>query len=60
MSLVLDGEVGDASPRIELIGRDERACRAHVEAALAGAAMILFRLIWSDFGGGKDRAEEQP
>ena len=44
MSLVLDGEVGDAGPRIELIGRDERACRAHVEAASAGAAMILFRL----------------
>src|SRR6185312_6928786 len=41
MPFMLDGEVGDAGPRIELVGRDERIGRAHVEATAAGAAMIV-------------------
>ena len=40
-ALVLDGEVGDAAPRIELIGRREGLGRADVEAGAAGAAMIV-------------------
>ena len=60
MPFMLDGEVGDAGPRIELVGRDERIGRAYVEAAAAGAAMVRFRCVWVDLGGGEDRAEEQP
>src|SRR5688500_3119742 len=37
-ALVLDGEVGDAAPRLELVWAADRLRRAHVDAALAGAA----------------------
>ena len=37
----LDGEVGDAAPRVELVGRDDRAGGADVDAARAGAAMSV-------------------
>jgi hypothetical protein len=39
-SLVLDGEVGDAAPRIELVGRRKGVRRAGVEAGAARAAMV--------------------
>ncbi len=38
--LVLDRQVGDAAPRIELVGRREGVRRADVEAAPAGAAVV--------------------
>ncbi len=39
-SLVLDGQIRDAAPRIELVGRGERRGRADLLAGIAGAAMI--------------------
>src|SRR4029077_3009999 len=60
MSLMLDGEVGDAGARIELIGRDKGPGRANIEATAASAAMILLWRIGSDLDSGEDRAEEQP
>ena len=39
-SLVLDGEIGDAAPRIEPVGRREGRGRADVEAGPAGAAVV--------------------
>ena len=41
--LVLDRQIRDAAPRIELVGRRERRGRAGVEAAPAGAAMVGLR-----------------
>ena len=58
--LVLDGEVGDAAPRIEPVGRREGVGRADVEAGAAGAAMIGLRRVGRQLGAGEDRAEEQP
>src|SRR5262249_31968969 len=57
---MLDGEVGDAGPRIELIWRQKRIGRTHFEAAPARTAMILLRRIGIDLRGGEDRAEKQP
>ena len=39
-SLVLDREIGNAAPRIELVGRRKRRRRTDVEAGPAGAAMV--------------------
>ena len=43
--LVLDGEIGDAAPRIEPVGRRKGLGRADVEAGAAGAAMVVARRI---------------
>ena len=60
VALVLDGQVGDAAARIELVGRGEGVGRANVEAALAAAAMVDLRRVGLDLGRGQDGAEEQP
>ena len=39
--LVLDGEIGDAAPRIEPVGRGKGVGRADVEAGAARAAMVV-------------------
>jgi hypothetical protein len=57
---VLDGEVGNAAPRIEPIGRRERRGRANVEAGLAGAAMVALRRVRRQIERGENGAEEQP
>src|SRR5690606_22498302 len=59
-SLVLDGEVGDAAPRVEPVGRGESVGRADVEAGMAGPAMVHLRLVGIELRGGEDRAEEEP
>ena len=59
-ALVLDGEVGDAAPRIEPIGRGEGRGRADVEAGAAGAAMVRSRRVRRQVERGEDRAEKQP
>ena len=59
-ALVLDREIGDAAPRIELVGRRERCGRADVLAGGAGAAMIGVGRIARQIGRSKDRAEKQP
>ena len=38
---VFDGEVGDAAPRVELVGGDDRPRRAHVDAIGAAAPAAL-------------------
>ena len=60
-SLVLDREVGDAAPGVELVGGREGVGRADVEAGPAGPAMVASPArpaAGSQIG--QDRAEEQP
>ena len=59
-AFVLDGEVGDAAPGVEPVGRRKGAGRADVEAGPAGSAMVGFRLVGRELEIGQDRAEEQP
>jgi hypothetical protein len=44
-ALELDGQVGNAAPRVEPIGRDDGAGRAGVDAGAAGAAVVGDRRI---------------
>src|ERR1700730_1013683 len=55
-ALVLDGEIRDAAPRIELVGRGKRGGGAHVQAGAAAAAVIGFRRV----GRKLQRGEETP
>ena len=48
-ALMLDGEVGDAAARVELVGRGEGVGRADVEAGAAGAAIVGLGLAWLEF-----------
>src|SRR5260221_2157355 len=41
-ALELDGEIGDAAARIELVGPGDRLRRADIDAALAGAAVLAY------------------
>ena len=59
-ALVLDGEIGDAAARIELVRRRKRVGRADVEAGAAGAAGIGLGRVRRQRHPGDDRAEEQP
>ena len=38
-AVVFDGQVGDAAPRIQLVGRDDGLRRTHIDAGAAAAAM---------------------
>ncbi len=58
--LVLDGQVRDAGPRIELEGRGEGIGRADVQARLAGAAVRLAGGVGRQLQVGQHRAQEQP
>lgn len=60
MPLVLDGEVGNATSRVELVGRGKSIGGACVEATLAMAAMVGFVIVRWQIEGGKDRPDEQP
>src|ERR1051326_5923949 len=55
--LMLDREIGDAAPRIELIGGRKGICRAAIEAAPASTAMIFLRDIRFEFEA--QRSEER-
>ena len=59
-ALVLDGQIGNAAPRIEPVGRGKRRGRADVEAGAAGAAVSGSGCIGRQFERGEDRAEKQP
>src|SRR5690606_16004883 len=59
-ALVLDREVGNAAPRIDLIGRRKGVGRAAVEAGAARAAMVPLRAIRLKLSFGEDRTKEQP
>ena len=58
--LVLDREVRDAAPGVELVRRGERVGRADVQAGAAAAAVIDLRRIGRKREVGEDLAEEQP
>ncbi|QTK79901.1 hypothetical protein AT6N2_C2270 [Agrobacterium tumefaciens] len=58
--LVLNGEIGDAAARIQLVGSGEGCRGAGVEAGAAGAAMILLGLIETQLGRGEHAAQKQP
>src|SRR6202035_3421081 len=58
--LVLDGQIGNAAPVIELVGRRERRGRTDIEAGLARTAMIGLGVITRQLQRGEDCAEEQP
>ena len=58
--LVLDRQVGDAAPRIELVGRREGLGGADVEAGPAGAAMVALRRVGRKIEVAEDGTEEQP
>ena len=45
----LNGQVGDAAPCIETVGRDDGAGRARGHAGAAGAAVRGARLVWRQF-----------
>src|ERR1700754_4688167 len=59
-TLVLDGEVGDAAPRVQAIRRRERGGWADVEAGAAASAVIGLVLIGWQLERGEDRTQEQP
>ena len=58
-ALVLDGQIRNAAPRIELVGRGEGRGRADLLAGIAGAAMIGVGVVARQVGCRKDRAEKQ-
>src|SRR4029077_3742108 len=59
-SLVFDREIGNAAPRVELVGGGKSGCRADVEAGPARPAMVDVGLIARQIDVGKDRAEKKP
>src|SRR6185295_13052773 len=59
-ALVLDREVRDAAARIELVGAADRLRRAHVDAALAGAAPVRLFLVDWKWEIAVDLAQEKP
>ena len=59
-ALVLDGQVGEAGPGVELEGRGEGVGRADVEAGAAGAAVFGLRSVRLQLKVGEHRAQEQP
>jgi hypothetical protein len=60
VALVLDGEIGNAAPRIEHIRRGERARGTDIHAAPAGAAMIGRRRVRRQRKRREQRAQKEP
>ena len=60
VAAMLDGEVGDAAPRVEHVGRDEGVRRAGVEAGPAGAAAVRQRRVVVELGRRQEHADEEP
>src|SRR5690606_7963567 len=58
-TLVLDGEVRDAAPRVQPVGRDDRAGGAGVDAAGAAPAVLADRLVGRQREIGVERADEE-
>ena len=59
-AFVLDRQVRDAAPRIDLVGRREGVGRTGIETASAGAAMVLFGYIGLEREAQIDLAKKQP
>src|SRR5262249_28601887 len=58
--LVLDRQIRNAAPSIELVRRRESPRWADVEAGRAGAAMVALRRVGCKLEGEVDLAEKQP
>ena len=59
-ALVLDGEIGDAAPGVELVGSRKRSRRADIEAGPARAAMVNVSIVARQIQRGENRAQKQP
>ena len=59
-ALVLDGQIGNAAPRIDSVRCEECMGRANVETTRAAAAIVAFGFIGIEFQRGEDRSEKQP
>src|SRR5579862_3206542 len=59
-AMVLDGEVGDAAPRVEPVWCDDRPGGAGRDARLAGTAMSTGALVDGQRQVRQDLAEEEP
>src|SRR5687768_7844318 len=59
-ALVLDGEIGDAAPGLELVRAADCLRRADVDAPLAGAAAVLLLGVERQRQVAQDFAEEEP
>ena len=57
---MLDGQVGDAAPRVQLVGRDNGIGGAHRHAGGALAAVVLGGLVHRQRQVGVNLAEEKP
>ena len=57
---MLDGEIRDAAPGVELVRAPDRLRRADVDTALAGAAMLLDPAVRRQGQVAEDLAEEEP
>ena len=59
-AFAFDRQIGDAAPRIELVGGGQGICGAGGQAGCAAAAMIRVRRVGRQVQGGEDFAEEKP
>src|SRR5258708_6967337 len=59
-SLVLDREIGNAAPRVELVGRGKCRGRTDLETGLAGAAMVGLGFVARQIERGGDRGAKHP
>ena len=59
-SFVLDGQVGDAAPCVDLVGTGKGSRRADIETGAAGATVVNLRRIDVQIRGREHRAEEKP
>ncbi len=57
---MFDGEVGDATTRIEPVGRVECIGRADIETGPAASAVIAFGFVGLEIERRKYRTEEKP
>ena len=60
VSLVLDGQIGNAAPRIEPVGLGKGGRRANIQAVSASAAMVGLTWIGWNFQCRKHLTEKQP
>ena len=60
LALMLDGQVGNAATRVQLVGAGEGIGRAGILTGAAGAAQVAARGIGREVHGRVDRAEKQP
>ena len=59
-TLVLDGQIRNAAPRIEPVGLGKRRGRADIETGAAAAATVRLGCVGRQIERGEDRAEKQP